>query len=148
MISHNTLLPQWLCRRTLPMRNWYRFSHTHRCIAKPDASDITYEELIRTSPTCNRTFVRLHVGHYLWGIDTCSLWQSSACDLSHKQNIVGHYLWGIDTQDCLKILNRPAIQSDITYEELIQTADRRITFFFSMRRIVGHYLWGIDTYYR
>ena len=63
------------------------------------SSDITYEELIQINAAVFHSipinFAIPLVGHYLWGIDTCSLWKTSTCDLSHKQ------------------------KSDITYEELI-----------------------------
>ena len=88
-----------LCRRTLPMRNWYTSGTSSTSSASAYRSDITYEELIQINAAVFHSipinFAIPLVGHYLWGIDTCSLWKTSTCDLSHKQ------------------------KSDITYEELI-----------------------------
>ena len=151
------------CCRTLPMRNWYGIHIIHSIHSKVFISRTLpmrnwYLSIVQFQVTHNLDF---QVGHYLWGIDTSSqpltialphvghyLWGIDTNKkliiieiLNSKTFSVGHYLWGIDTCSLWKTSTCDLSQSDITYEELIQTADWRIVF----RQFVGHYLWGIDT---
>ena len=97
-LRYNQSSPQLYIRRTLPMRNWYRYKVLHGkyiCRRYPPS---------RTLPMRN--------------------WYSCRVGMSNdwlKVSIgVGHYLWGIDTFAVSSICREKAFPSDITYEELIQ----------------------------
>ena len=153
-------LPLLYICRTLPMRNW------HCCVIKL-IDRWSINSFCRTLPMRN------------WHIH--SKWNAYSHALIH----VGHYLWGIDTLKSYSI-NPLFILSDITYEELTLIVlicifikkcrtlpmrnwhGNKIYFFWKlpissrtlpMRNwhlivgiypadipfLVGHYLWGIDT---
>ena len=81
-------------------------------------------------------FVKLkHVGHYLWGIDTC---RSNIC---RENALVGHYLWGIDTSTVAACACRLLPVGHYLWG--IDTFRKLAIPFLIL--FVGHYLWGIDT---
>ena len=69
-----------------------------------------------------------------------------ALNNTSSRSAVGHYLWGIDTNSIFRSFNAKVNLSDITYEELIQFfQDHLCQDQTLMSHAVGHYLWGIDT---
>ena len=154
--------------RTLPMRNWH-FGDNGINFHSPvlATSDITYEELTPLNAWFNSSSSLLHVGHYLWVIDTHSfhgssvitLW-SELSDITYEELTHFHLTYPavldifrrtLPMRNWHVFLSRYPMPCPDTSRTLPMRNWHCSDILHNIRDrfclLVGHYLWGIDTIY-